>query len=80
MVTNEDVIVSADGSKVVVRSVGSGTHSGELLGIPATGTRAEYRAVDIHQLKDGVIVRTWHLEDFLGLVIQLGAQVVPPQS
>ncbi len=68
VVTNEDVIVSADGSKVVVRSVGGGTHSGELLGIPATGKRAEYRAVDIHQLKDGVTVRTWHLEDFLGVV------------
>lgn len=79
VITNEDVIVSADGSKVAVRSVGRGTQSSEVLGIPATGKRAEFRAFDIHHLKDGVIVKSWHLEDFFGLVGQLGAQVVPPQ-
>ena len=79
-VANEDIIVSADGSKVAVRSVSGGTHAGEVLGIPATGKRAEFRAFDIHHLRDGVIVRTWHLEDFFGLVRQLGAQVVPPPS
>ena len=78
-VTNEDIIVSADGSKVTVRSVSGGTHAGEMLGIPPTGKKAEFRAVDIHQFRDGVIVRTWHLEDFFGLARQLGAQVVPPQ-
>jgi predicted ester cyclase len=79
-VTNEDVIVSADASKVAVRSVSGGTHAAEMFGIPATGRRVEFRAFDIHQLQDGVIVRTWHLEDFLGLVMQLGGQVVPPRS
>jgi predicted ester cyclase len=79
-VTNEDVIVSADGSKVAVRSVSRGTHTGELLGIPPTGARVEFRAFDIHQLAGGVIIRTWHLEDFLGLIMQLGAGVVPPRS
>jgi predicted ester cyclase len=78
-VDNQDIIVSADGSKVVVRSVSGGTQKGELFGIPATGKRVEFRAVDIHELKDGVIVRTWHLEDFLGAAMALGAQVVPPQ-
>ena len=80
VITNEDIIVSADGSKVAVRSVDRGTQSGAALGIPATGKRAEFRAFDIHHLKDGVIVKTWHLEDFFGLVTQLGAQFVPPQS
>jgi predicted ester cyclase len=79
-VTNEDVIVSADGSKVAVRSVSGGTHAGEILGIPPTGKRVEFRAFDIHHLVGGVIVRTWHLEDFLGLVMQLGAQIIPAQS
>jgi len=51
-----------------------------VLGIPATGKRAEFRAFDIHHLKGGVIVRTWHLEDFFGMLRQLGTQVVPPQS
>jgi len=26
------------------------------------------------------MVRTWHLEDFFGLVRQLGAQIAAPQS
>jgi predicted ester cyclase len=77
---NQDIIVSADGSKVAVRSVSGGTQAGELFGIPATGKKVEFRAFDIHQLKDGVIVRTWHLEDFLGVAMELGAQIVPPQS
>jgi predicted ester cyclase len=62
-VTNEDLIVSADGSKVAVRSVSGGSHSGEMLDIPATGKRAEFRAFDIPSSQDGVMVRTWHLED-----------------
>jgi steroid delta-isomerase-like uncharacterized protein len=79
-VTNEDVIVSADGSKVAVRSTSRGTHQGPLAGIPATGKKVEFRAFDIHRLEGGVIVETWHLEDFLDAVMQLGAQVVPAQS
>ena len=78
--TNEDIIVSADGRKVAVRSVSRGTHTGDLLGIPATGKKVEFWAFDIHHLEDGVIVKTWHLEDFLGVVRQLGAQVLPPQA
>jgi predicted ester cyclase len=77
---NQDVIISADGSKVVVRSVSGGTHAGELFGIAGTGKKVEFSAIDIHELTDGVIVRTWHLEDFLGVVMQLGGQVVPPRG
>jgi steroid delta-isomerase-like uncharacterized protein len=78
-VTNEDIIVSADGSKVTVRSVSRGTHSGEIFGIPATGKEVAFRAIDIHQLENGKIARSWHLEDFLEMVMQLGAQIVPAQ-
>lgn len=79
-VTNEDVVVSADGTKVAVRSVSRGTHAGEVLGIPATGKEFAFRAIDIHELEDGKIARSWHLEDFFGLAMQLGAKVVPEGS
>ena len=79
-VTNEDLIVSADGTKVAVRSTNRGTHSGELFGIPATGRQVAFNVSDFHQLKDGLIVKSWHLEDFLGVVGQVGAQITPPQS
>lgn len=69
-VTIEDVVVSGD--RVAVRSSCRGTHTGELLGVPATGRQIEFRAADIHRLADGRIVQTWHLEDYCGLATQLG--------
>lgn len=70
-ITHEDVV--ATGDKVAVRSVSRGTHSGELLGIPATGRAVEYRAFDFHRIEDGRIAESWHLEDNLALLGQLGA-------
>ncbi len=69
-VTIEDVLVSGD--RVAVRSVTRGIHSGELLGVSATGRPIEFRASDAHRLKDGRIVQTWHLEDYFGIAMQLG--------
>lgn len=66
----EDVLVSGD--RVAVRSVSRGIHSGELLGVPATGRLIEFRASDVHRLNDGQIVQTWHLEDYFGIAMQLG--------
>jgi predicted ester cyclase len=43
------------------------------MGIPATGCEVEFRAFDIHRLEAGKIAQTWHLEDYLGLLNQLGA-------
>lgn len=75
-VTIEDVLV--DGDRAAVRSVARGTHSAEVLGIPATGRTVEYRASDFHRLdEDGRIAVTWHLEDFFGLANQLGATLRP---
>ncbi|MER6443138.1 ester cyclase [Streptomyces sp. NPDC001185] len=71
---HEDIVASADGTKVAVRSVSRGTHKGEILGVPATGRTVQYRAFDIHHLEDGRIVQSWHLEDFFALLSQLGAQ------
>lgn len=69
-VTIEDVLVSDD--RVAVRSVSRGIHSGELLGVPPTRRLIEFRASDVHRLKDGRIVQTWHLEDYFGIAMQLG--------
>lgn len=72
-VTLEDVLVSGD--RVAVRSVSRGIHSGELLGVPATGRPIEFRASDIHRLKNDRIVQTWHLEDYFGIAMQLGLRL-----
>lgn len=62
-----------DGNKVVVRSMITGTHNGNFLGIPASQRKLSIQAVDIHEFKDGRIVRTWHTEDWMSGLRQLGA-------
>jgi steroid delta-isomerase-like uncharacterized protein len=75
-ITNDDVI--ACGDKVTVRSTGRGTHQGDLLGIPATGKRVEFMTIDIHRIANGQIAESWHIEDYLSLIYQLGATITPP--
>ncbi|MET8720235.1 ester cyclase [Streptomyces misionensis] len=71
-VTIADVVASGD--MVAVRSVGRGVHVGELLGVEGTGREVEFRASDFHQVVDGRIVRTWHLEDYFGIAAQIGLE------
>jgi len=68
--TIEDVI--QEGDKVVVRSEITGTQREAFFGIPSKGRRLTIQAVDIHQIKDGKIIRTWHTEDWMTGLRQLG--------
>ena len=70
-VQHQDLIAAGD--KVAVRNTVSGTHQGAFMGHQPTGRRIEMRTMDIHQVRDGKIVTTWHLEDFAGLMAQLTA-------
>ena len=66
----EDVL--QDGNKVIVRSEISGTQRNTLMGFPAKNRKMAIQAIDIHEFKDGKIVRTWHTEDWLTGLHQLG--------
>jgi steroid delta-isomerase-like uncharacterized protein len=70
-VTIDDVI--AEGDKVVVRSTRTGTHRGPLLGLPPTGRRATWTAIDIFRIAGGKIMERWDEFDTLGLREQLAA-------
>ena len=61
-----------DGSKVIVRSENSGTHQAAFMDFPAKNRKLTIQAIDIHEFKDGKIVRTWHCEDWLSGLRQLG--------
>jgi predicted ester cyclase len=74
-VSIETVLASED--LVAVRSVTSGTHTGELLGVQGTGNRVQFRAADFHRIEDGKIVESWHLEDYFGIATQLGLTFTP---
>ena len=74
--SNADVRVEdllAEGDKVTVRYVYEADHSGELMGIEATGKRIRLPGIFIARIEDGKIAEYWRQEDHLGLMQQLGA-------
>jgi len=64
--------VLQDGNKVIVRSEIAGTQRNAFLGFAAKHRKMTIQAIDIHEFKDGKIVRTWHTEDWLTGLHQLG--------
>lgn len=58
--------------KIAVRAEISGTHRGEIFGIPATGKRVSFRLHEFHKLEGGRLTTTWHMEDWFELFQQLG--------
>jgi steroid delta-isomerase-like uncharacterized protein len=69
-ITIEDLL--NDGDKVVARVTLRGTHSGEFLGLPPTGKKVAYEAIDISRIVDGRMVEHWGIPDYLTLFRQLG--------
>jgi steroid delta-isomerase-like uncharacterized protein len=66
----------AEGDLVVTRWSSQATHSGELMGIPATGKRISASGIGINRIVDGKVVESWSQVDQMGMMQQLG--VVPP--
>jgi predicted ester cyclase len=63
-----------DGNGMVgVRPTMHGVHTGEFFGIAPTGREIEVRTHDFHQIVDGQIVRTHHMEDWLSWFQQVGS-------
>ncbi|VVJ21910.1 Uncharacterised protein [Amycolatopsis camponoti] len=73
-VTMEDLIVSGD--RVVGRFTYRGTHTGDLLGIPASGASVEMRSIDIWRVQDGMFVEHWDQLNLMQMFQQIGA--LPP--
>ena len=65
----QDILVR--GNKAAVRARITGTQSGALMGIAATSKRLDFAIPSFHELRDGQIVKTWHLEDWLTVFRQL---------
>src|SRR5205085_5384412 len=68
--TIEDIL--QDGNKVVVRARMAGTQKEAFMDFPSKNRRIDIQVVDIHEFKDGKIVRTWHTEDWMSGLRQLG--------
>ncbi len=51
----------------------TGTHRGEMAGIPATGKSVEFDTTDIIRVENGKVAEHWGTTDSLRLMQQLGA-------
>ncbi len=63
-----------EGDQVVVRSRATGTPNGPLFGVDGMGKSFDILTIDIHTIKDGKIVRSYHVEDWAGALQQLKAK------
>ena len=70
-VSEQEVV--AQGDTVVVRVVVEGTHKGNLLGIPPTGKHLRWDGVDLYKLANGKVTDDWAGDDWLAIMIQIGA-------
>jgi predicted ester cyclase len=67
----------AEGEYVVTRWTASGTHEGDLEGIPPTGRSTTTSGISVTRIVDGKIVEDRTEWDALGLMTQLGAIPTP---
>jgi steroid delta-isomerase-like uncharacterized protein len=75
-VTVEDIL--SEGDKVAARWTATGTHKGELMGIPPTDKQATWSGMTIYRFADDKIVEVWWAKDMYSLLMQLG--VIPPPA
>lgn len=71
---NVQDIVDA-GDSVTVRWIGEGVHSGEVMGVPPSGSKVRVDALTLLKLRDGKIAENHTVWDTLGFLRQIG--VVP---
>jgi len=55
--TVEDLI--GEGDQVVARWTATGTHTGDMMGLPPTGQKVQFRALSWLRMKDGRIAEEW---------------------
>ncbi|MDX1522801.1 MAG: ester cyclase [Anaerolineae bacterium] len=70
----------ADGDKVVTRWTVTGTHTGELMGIPPTNKQVTVAGIDINRVAGGQIAEHWGQFDQMGMMQQLGVIPTPGEG
>ena len=69
-----------EGDKVATRWTATGTHKGELMGIPPTSVQVTLKGINIYHIADCKIVEFWVNKDDLGMMQQLGVIPAPGQG
>ena len=74
--TVEEMI--GEGDKVVIRSLWKGTHTGEFVGIPATGKAVVLTGINFYRVgEDGMLIERHGSFDVLGMMQQIGLVPAP---
>jgi predicted ester cyclase len=72
-----DDLLLADGGRFASRTTVTGTHTGDLMGIPATGQRITVEAVDIGRIEGGQAQERWGGLNMYSMLTQLGVIPAP---
>jgi steroid delta-isomerase-like uncharacterized protein len=70
----------AVGDFVITEGTMTGTHKGSFFGIPATKKTVNLKSVDVHQFKDGKMVKGWSYSNGAEFMQQLGLAPKPPAA
>ncbi len=70
-------LVVGEGDIVVEHFTASGTHRGDVMGVPPTGTTVVLEGINIFRVRDTRIVERWGRLDDLGFLSQLGVVRLP---
>jgi len=68
----KEIIVAGD--RVIVRGEASGKPVGTFIGVQDGGKAFRVMSIDVHTIKDGKMIRSYHVEDWIGATRQLSAQ------
>ncbi len=68
-----------EGDLVVKRWTFRGTHTGDYMGVPATGRPVVMAGITIYRISGGQVRETWWNYDALGMMQQLGAIPAAPE-
>ena len=77
-VTVEDLLI--DGDRFASRTTVTGTHDGDLMGMPATGRRISVEAVDIGRVENAQAKERWGGLNLYSMLTQLGVIPAPQPS
>jgi steroid delta-isomerase-like uncharacterized protein len=77
-VTVEDLLI--DGDRFASRTTVTGTHAGDLMGMPASGRRISVEAVDIGRIENGQAKERWGGLNLYSMLTQLGVIPAPQPS
>ena len=62
-----------DGNRLAVRYTVTGTHTGDLMGIPATGREISMTGITVMHFEDGSVVERWDSDDSTEVFARLRA-------